>query len=82
MYELLYADDLVLLGRSLEELENKMSMWKDAIEKKGLKMNTKKTKWLKVTGRDISCKTAMSDPCSVCRKTTRCNVIRCTLCNK
>ena len=40
--ELLYADDLVLMAESLEELEEKLMKWKAAMESKGLKVNVKK----------------------------------------
>ena len=82
MYELLYADDLVLIGDTKEELENKIKMWKAAIEKKGLKVNMRKTKWLKVTGTDTSNKVARIDPCGVCSMRVKQNSILCTTCNK
>ena len=43
-WELLYADDLVLIADSEEELKRKMVTWKNAMEKKGLKVNIGKTK--------------------------------------
>ena len=39
MFEVLYADDLVLMADSMEELRMKFDKWKSAIEKKGLKAN-------------------------------------------
>ena len=43
-WELLYADDLVLIADSEEERKCKMVTWKNAMEKKGLKVNIGKTK--------------------------------------
>ena len=43
-WELLYADDLVLIAESEEELKRKMVTWKNEMEKKGLKVNIGKTK--------------------------------------
>ena len=34
MYELLYADDIVLVGRTRNELEDKIKSWKNVIERK------------------------------------------------
>ena len=39
--ELLYADDLVLMSETMEELRNKLLNWKEAFESKGLKVNHK-----------------------------------------
>ena len=42
--ELLYADDLLLCGESVEEVMEKYVRWKEALEGKGLKVNVGKTK--------------------------------------
>jgi hypothetical protein len=42
--EILYADDLVLMADSMEELQLKFDRWKSVIERKGLKVNMGKTK--------------------------------------
>ena len=42
--ELLYADDLVLMSEDMEDLKERFWNWKNALESKGLKVNTKKTK--------------------------------------
>ena len=43
-WELLYADDLVLVAQSKEELREKVLRWKECMELKGLKVNIEKTK--------------------------------------
>ena len=43
-WELLYADDLVLVTQSKEELREKVLRWKKCMELKGLKVNIEKTK--------------------------------------
>ena len=43
-WELLYADDLVLMAESVEDLKEKVLRWKDCMEVKGLKVNIGKTK--------------------------------------
>ena len=42
-YELLYADDLVLMADSMEELTVKLEKWKESLETKGLRVNLSKT---------------------------------------
>ena len=39
--ELLYADDLVLMAETEEEVVERFSAWKRGIEKRGLKVNMK-----------------------------------------
>ena len=43
-WELLYADNLVLMAETLEDLKKKLTIWKDNIKAKGLWVNVKKTK--------------------------------------
>ena len=44
LMELLYADDLVLIGRTQDEVKEKFSKWKEALEQKRLKVNLSKTR--------------------------------------
>ena len=46
-WELLYADDLVVIANSLEELEERYLAWKNNMESKGLRFNIGKTKLMK-----------------------------------
>ena len=48
LYELLYANDLVLMAETMEELETQFIRWKAAFEGKGLKVNLGKTRSWKV----------------------------------
>ena len=43
-WEDLYADDLVIIAESLEECVRRLLTWKEAMEKKGLRVNAGKTK--------------------------------------
>jgi len=45
-WELLYADDLVVIADFLEECISKLLVWKAGMESKGLRVNMKKTKFL------------------------------------
>ena len=46
-WELFYADDLVLLAESREKLMEKIGIWKEDLESKGLRINVGKTKVMK-----------------------------------
>ena len=67
-WELLYADDLVLIAETMEELVGKFEKWKTGLEDKGLRVSAAKTKAM------ISSSEARSGfevgrwPCGVCRK--------------
>ena len=43
-WEDLYVDDLVIIADSLEECVRRLLIWKEAMEKKGLRVNAGKTK--------------------------------------
>ena len=49
--ELLYADDLVIMSEDMEDLKERFWNCKDALESKGIKVNSRKTK-LMVSGSD------------------------------
>ena len=80
-WELLYADDLVLTARSRSEVIDKFSVWKEAMEKRGLKVNIGKTKIL-VTGKQEEVLDCRRLPCGVCGRGVGVNSIFCTTCNK
>ena len=44
---MLYADDIVLCGSRSEVVENKLEEWRRAMEDRGLKINRKKTVYLR-----------------------------------
>ena len=80
-WELLYADDLVIMAESEEELKEKLVAWKGAMEKKGLKVNIGKTKVMcSELGKGRVNKSA-NDPCGVCGNGVGINSILCTKCN-
>jgi hypothetical protein len=81
LYEILYADDLVLMADSMEELQVKFDKWKDAIEKKGMKVNMGKTKVM-VSGEEGERVVSRVDPCSVCDKRVKANSVLCVECRK
>ena len=46
--ELLYADDLVLCGESLNEVIDKYGRWKNGVDGKGLRVNVNKMEGMSV----------------------------------
>ena len=77
--ELLYADDLVLVSETMKDLKERFWNWKDALESKGLKVNTRKTK-LMVSGCEGELFKSKIDPCGVCGKRVMANSVLCTKC--
>ena len=66
-YELLYADDLVLMAESREGLGEKLGAWKKSLEAKGLRVNISKTKVMKCqVGLGHHMAASAKDPCGVC----------------
>ena len=79
--EILYADDLVLLGDGWQEVEERYARWKKALEEKGLKVNVGKTKAF-VAGERVVTTVAAKDPCTICGKGVKSNSIQCRKCRK
>jgi hypothetical protein len=81
-WELLYADDLVIMADTLEEVVDSLSRWKAQLESKGLKVNMGKTKVL-ISSHDRKHKPApVKYPCGVCQKGVGNNSIHCQGCNQ
>jgi hypothetical protein len=81
LFEILYADDLVLMADSMEELQLKFDRWKSVIERKGLKVNMGKTKVM-VSGEGGERVVSRIDPCGVCDKRVKANSVLCIGCKK
>ena len=79
-WEDLYADDLVIIAESLEECVRRLLTWKEAMEKKGLRVNAGKTKiMIYGTGLDLL-QSSGEFPCAVCRTGVGSNSIFCNDC--
>ena len=79
-WELLYADDLVLVAQSKEELREKVLRWKECMELKGLKVNIGKTKVMR-SGKSGGERVKTGRwPCAVCGKGAGANSIQCSDC--
>ena len=79
-WEVLYADDLVIIAESLEECVRRLLTWKEAMEKKGLRVNAGKTKIMICgTGLDLL-QSSDEFPCAVCRTGVGSSSIFCNGC--
>ena len=79
-WEDLYADDLVIIAESLEECVRRLLTWKEAMEKKGLRVNAGKTK-IKICGTGLDLLQSSGEfPCAVCRTGVGSNSIFCNGC--
>ena len=72
-----YADDLVIVADSLEECVRRLLIWKEAMEKKGLRVNAGKTKVM-VCGTALDLLQSSGEYlCAVCRTGVGNNSIHC-----
>jgi hypothetical protein len=81
-YELLYADDLVIVADTFEMLKEKLSKWRTSMEDKGLRVNMGKTKVMRCREGEGQVKATGKYPCGVCMKGVGSNSIACTKCGK
>ena len=82
LYKLLYADDLVLMAETMEELEAQFIRWKAAFEGKELKINLGKTKIMKSGVGSGVVVLSKIDPCGVWDERAELNFVRCKTCKK
>ena len=77
-WENLYADDLVIIAESLEECVRRLLTWKEAMEKKGLRVNAGK---IMICGMGLDLLQSSGEfPCAVCRIGVGSNSIFCNGC--
>ena len=80
LWELLHADDLVLIADTQENCIYKLKAWKTGMESKGLHINMKETKFL-VSGVDNDVlKKSGKYPCAACSSGVSNNSIQCSQC--
>ena len=51
-WDMLFADDIVLCRQNHRELEENLEIWRNALERRGLKVSGSKTEYLRVGGVD------------------------------
>ena len=79
--QILYADDLVLMRETMEELRENFDEWREAFESKGMRVNLGKAK-LMVSGMEEETFDSKIDPCGVCGARVMSNSVLCTACEK
>ena len=72
---------MVLVSETMEGLREKFWKWKEAFERKGLKVNLGKTKVM-VSGEERVVSVSKVDPCGVCGKKVGVNSVLCVRCGK
>ena len=78
--EMLYADDIVLVGDNWEEVESRYTRWKKALQEKGKKINVNnKTKAFYIRKNFVRMQ-MRKYPCSVCGKGVGKNYVQSTKC--
>ena len=78
--ELLYADDLVLMAPTMEELGRRVTEWRASILEKGLKVNAVKSKVMVGSSGGKMIVNARNWPCGVCGKDVQANSGMWTVC--
>jgi len=81
-WELLFADDLVLLASTEDELKDKIRKWKKCLEDKGLKVNIAKTKVMRCSCDGGVVIKSGKHPCGMCGKGVGGNSIKCLKCKQ
>ena len=80
--ELLYADDLVIMAPTMEQLGRRLADWKARLLGKGLKVNAGKSKVLVGSSGGKMIVNSGKWPCGVCGKGVQANSVQCTVCQK
>ena len=78
-WEDLYADDLVVIAESLEKCVRRLLTWKEAMEKKGLRVNAGKKIMICGIGLDLL-QSSGEIPCAVCHTGVGSSSIFCNRC--
>ena len=79
-WEDLYAYDLVIIAEAFEECVRRLLTWKEAMEKRGLRVNAGKTK-IMICGMGLDLLQSSGEfPCVVCRNGIGSNSIFCNSC--
>jgi len=81
-WELLYADDLVVIAETEEDLINRLNESKDNVQRRSMRVNMNKTKVIISGERQKPMQKAARWACGVCGRGVGSNSIQCTSCHK
>jgi len=79
-WELLYADDLVLIAETEDDLIERLNEWKDNVYNRCMKVNMNETNVMISTEWQKVMKKPVRWPCGVCCRGIGSNSIQCTSC--
>ena len=79
--KILYAGNLVLISKSLEDLRERFQRWRSTLEGKKLKVNVEKIKKIG-SGTEGEIALRKIDSCGICGKMVGPNTVCCTQCPK
>jgi len=82
LWELLYADDLLVIAETEEDLIKRLNEWKNNVENRGMRVNMNKTKVMISGERQKPVQKAARWPSGVCVRGVGSNSIQCTSCQK
>jgi len=81
-WELLYADDLVVIAETEDDLIKRLNEWKNNVENRGMRVNMNKNKVMISGERQKPLQKAARWPCGVCGRGVGSYSIQCTSCHK
>ena len=76
-WELLYADDLVVIAEAEEDLIKRLNEWKNNVENRGMRVNMNKPKVMISGERQKPLHKAAKWPCGVCGGGVGSNSVQC-----
>ena len=80
--KLLYADDLIIMAPTMEQLGRRVADWRASLLGKGLKVNAGKSKVMVGSSGGKIIVNSGKWPCGVCWKGVQANSVQCTVCKK
>ena len=80
--ELLYADDLVIMAPTMEQLGRRVADWRASLLGKGLKVNAGNSKVMVGSSGGKMIVNSGKWPCGVCGKGVQANSVQSTVCKK
>ena len=51
-WDMLFADDVVICSETMEEVEQRLELWREAMEARGMRVSRQKTEYLKLRAGD------------------------------
>ena len=80
--KLLYADDLIIMALTIEQLVRRVADWRASLLVKGLKVNAGKSKVMVGSSGGKMIVNSGKWPCGVCGKGIQTNSVQCTVYKK